>query len=68
MYMNNDINKIEKDIDLLKESMEIISTLVKEQENSLDTIENIENEIKQSSFGTKKSIDELDHQILIIYT
>ena len=49
------INKLEVDINLLKQSMEIISTLVKEQDESLNTIEN---EITKSCIDTKESLDD----------
>lgn len=51
------INQIEEDIDLLKKSMEIISSLVKEQETSIN---NIEDEINKSYNDTKYSISKIE--------
>ena len=51
------IEKIEKDTYLLRESMYILGSLIKEQDDSLNTIEN---EIKNSSNNVRDSVDELD--------
>ena len=51
------IKKIEKDTYLLKESMEIMNELVRDQGHSLDSIEN---EIHYSSSQVKKGKEDLE--------
>lgn len=52
-----DIKNIEKDTYLLRESMDILGSLIKEQDESLNTIEN---EINKSSNSVKESVDDLN--------
>lgn len=54
---HKNIKKIENDTYLLRESMDILGSLIKEQDESLNTIEN---EINNSCNSVRDSVDELD--------